>query len=421
MLQEVQEITPTTRKLKISIPSDVIDKELSSTYDRLNSTVKVSGFRPGKVPRAILEKKYGKSVEGEVIEKIVPEYYSKAVDEAKLEPVDYPKIEGSLELKANQPLEFTLTVEVKPDVTDIKYEGIKLEKKEFSVEDEEIENALKILQENKVLFTVSDEAVGEGDIAIIDADAFVNGEKNEDMTQKDYTLLQGAPESPKEFSDAILGKKKGGPFDLKVNFEKDHPNTAIAGKDVLFKVTITETKKRNLPPMNDILANEFECETFDELKDKVKDDISQRKESEINLAYKKDIINHIIKENDIDVPASMVEKEISSFIQQFKENAARKGEQNVKPDEDLRKDYEATAKENVKSVILIEAIGKKENIEVTDDDLKEAMQEIATKHNLNLEEVTKLYTVREGSLDAMKSRLFGDKVLESLLKKAIIQ
>jgi trigger factor len=421
MLQEVQEITPTTRKLKINIPSDVIDKELSSTYDRLNSSVKVPGFRPGKVPRAILEKKYGKSVEAEIIEKIVPEYYTRAINEARLEPVDYPNIDGILEIKPNQPLEFSLTVEVKPDITDIKYDGIKLEKRTFTVEEDEIEKALKILQESKVLYTVSEDAIGEGDIAVIDAEAFIGDEKIDELTQKDFTLLQGAPETPKEFSDAILGKKKGDVFDVKVNFDKDHPNTAIAGKEVLFKVTITEAKKRNLPPMNDILANEFECETFDELKEKVKEDISKRKESEINLAYKKEIINHIIKENDIDVPASMVEKEINSFIEQFRENAARRGEQETKPEEELRKDYEPTAKENVKSVLLLEAIGKKENIEVTDDDVKEAMQEIATRHNLRLEEVTKLYAVREGSLDAMKSRLFGDKVLEHLLKKAIIQ
>ncbi len=420
MLQDVKEITPTTRKLQISIPAEAIDNALANAYNRLNANVKVPGFRPGKVPRPILEKKYGKSVEGEVIEKIIPEYYSKAIDEAKLMPVDYPNIEGTLDLKAGQPLEFSLTVEVKPDLNEVKYADLTLEKKSFEVKDEEIDNAIKILQESKELFTVSETEVEEKDIAVINAEAFMDGEKHEALTQKDYTILQGAPESPKEFSDAILSKKKGDAFDVTVNFPKDLPNKEIAGKEVLFKVTIQETKKRNLPPLNDILANEFECKTFDELKAKVKEDISGRKESEMNLAYKKDIINKIIKDNDFEVPASMVNNEIESFTQQLKENAEKRGEQ-VKPDEELRKDYEPTARDNVKSVLLLEEIGRKENIEVTEDDLKEAMQEIATRHNLRLEEVTKLYTVREGSLDAMKSRLFADKVLENLLKNAAIK
>lgn len=420
MLQEVQEINPTTRKLSISIPSEVIANELSSAYSRLNASVKVPGFRPGKAPRAILEKKYGKSIEGEVIEKIIPEYYSRAIDEAKLEPVDYPNIEGRLDIKADQPLLFSLTVEVKPDVSGIKYDGIVLEKKTFTVEDEEINKALEILRESKELFTVSETEVEKGDIAVINADAFIDGQKSEDMSQKDLTLLQGAEETPKEFSEAMLGKKKGDVFEVKINFEKDHPNTAIAGKEVLFKVTVAETKKREIPPLNEILANEFECETLDELKQKIKDDISDRKESEMNLAYKKDIINKIIKDNDIEVPSSMVKSEIESFIQQMQENASRRGVA-VKSDEELSKDYEATARDNVKSVIIIEAIGKKENIAVNDDDIKKAMEEIATRHKLGMEELTKLYSVREGSMDAMKSRLFADKVLEYLLEKAVIQ
>lgn len=420
MLQEVQEITPTTRKLKINIPSEAIDSALASVYSRLNASVKVPGFRPGKVPRAILEKKYGRSVEGEVIEKIVPEYYTKAIDEAKLEPVDYPNIEGKLEIRPNQPLSFSLTVEVKPDVSDIKYDEIKLEKKTFTVEDEEIDKAIAILQESKVLFTVSETEVGEGDIAAITADAFIDGEKNEALSYKDHMLLHGSEATPPEFSEVVLGKKKGEDFEVRISFEKDHPNKTLAGKEVLFKGSIGEVKKRNVPPLNDDFASEFECETFEELKKKVRDDISKRKESEMNLAYKKDILNRIIKDNDIDVPASMVKSEIHSFIEQLKENASKRGD-TVKPDEELRKDYEPTARDNVKSVLILEAIGKKENIEVTDDDLKEAMEEIANRHNLMLEEVTKLYSVREGSMEAMKSRLFADKVLEGLLKKATIQ
>jgi trigger factor len=159
---------------------------------------------------------------------------------------------------------------------------------------------------------------------------------------------------------------------------------------------------------------------MDELKKKVLENIESKKKSEINLAYKKDILNKLIKDNDFEIPESMVKEEIESFITQLKESASKRNEA-VKPDEQLRKDYEPTARENVKSVIILAEIGKAENVEVNDKDIKDAIDEIAVRHNLKSEEVTKLFSVREGSLDAMKSRLFGDKVLEFLLDKAVVE
>ena len=140
----------------------------------------------------------------------------------------------------------------------------------------------------------------------------------------------------------------------------------------------------------------------------------------INLDYKKEILNELIKRHDFDVPDSMVKGEIESMVEQAKENAMRAG-QPVKPDEELQKESESSAKENVKSVLLLEAIGKKENVEVTDSDVKNAVDEIAVRNNMKPEELMKLYAVREGSLDAMKSRLFADKVMDLLLEKATIE
>ncbi len=420
MLQEVKELTPTTRQLNISVPADVINAELSSAYKRLKASVKIPGFRPGKAPQAILEKRFGKSIEAEVIEKIIPEFYTKAITEAKLEPVDYPNIEGQMELKADQPLSFTLTVEVKPDVGELNYEGIVLKKKTFSVEEEEIEKAVKSLQESKVLYSVTEDELKEEDLAVINGDAFIDGEYHEELSYKDYPFIQGSNVMPGEFSSALLGKKKGDTYEVTLNFEDSHPNKSIAGKKILFKMSVIETKKKNIPPLDDDFAKEFDCENMEELRKKVRDDIEKREESEINLGYKKELLNKLLGSHNFEVPAAMLKSEIESFIARLKESAAKRNEE-VKPDEELRREYEPTARENVKSVIMLEAVGKKEKIEVSEDDVKEAMNEIADRHNLKPEELIKLYTVREGSLDALKSRLFADKVLEFLLEKAVIK
>ncbi len=420
MLQEIEEISPTTRRLKINIPSDVIQSETDSAYNQLRVTTKIPGFRPGKVPQAILVKRFSKNVEAQVIEKIVPKFYLEAMKEAKLEPVSYPNIDDKIELKPGQPLSFTVTVEIKPEVGDIQYEGIVLKEKTFAVEDDEVDKALTLLQENKALYSVTEDELKDGDMAIINNDAFIDSQLKEELTYKEFPFILGSEAMPKEFSDALRGKKKGESVEIKLNFQNDHPNKTVAGKEVFCKVSVTETKKKNLPPLDDEFAKVANCNNIEELRNKIRDNISKAKESQINLEYKKEILNELIKISDFDVPSSMVQEEIESLIDQTKQNAMRKGE-TLKPDEELKKEYESTARDNVKSVILLEAIGKKENIEVSDDDIKNAIQEIANRNNLTTEEVTKLYTVREGSMDALRSRLFADKVLDFVLEKATIE
>jgi trigger factor len=420
MLQEIEEISPTTKRLKINIPSDVIQSETDSAYNEIRSTTRIPGFRPGKVPQAILVKKFGKSIEAKIIEKVVPQFYLMALKEAKIEPVSYPNIDNKIELKPGQPLSFTVTVEVKPDVGDVTYEGIVLKEKAFTVEEDEVDKALKLLQESKALFSVTDDALKDGDMAVINSDAYIDDQLKEELTYKEFPFILGSETMPKEFSDALTGKKKEETVEVKMSFEDDHPNKTVAGKELLCKVKITETKKKNIPPLDDEFAKESECNNMDELRKKIRDNISNRKEGQINLEYKKEILNTLIERHDFDAPHSMVQGEIDSLVDQSKQNAMRIGE-TVRSDDELKKEFESTARDNVKSVILLEAIGKKEKIEVSDDDIKNAIQEIAERNSLKPEELTKLYAAREGSMDALKSRLFADKVLECLLEKSTVE
>ena len=420
MLQKIEQISPTTKKLEINIPSDVIKSETDSAYNKIRATTKIPGFRPGKVPQAILEKRFSKNVEAEVIEKIVPEFYIKAIKEANLEPVSYPHIDDKIELVAGQPLTFTVTIEVKPEIGELKYEGIALKEKTFTVEDDEIEKTLKLMQESKALYSVTEETLKDDDMAIINTDAYIADKLYEELSYKDYPLVLNPDSMPKEFIDALIGKKTGEAAEVKLKFENDHPNKTIAGKEVLFKVQITESKKKNIPPLDDEFAKEANCSSLEELKNKIRDNLVNMKKSQINLEYKKEILNELIKMHSFDVPDSMVQGEIDSLIHNAKQDAEKKGA-TLKSDEELRKDYETTARDNVKSVILLEAIGKKEKIEASEDDIKKAIDEIAARNNLKPEEVTRLYSVREGSMDALRSRLFADKVLDFILEKATIQ
>jgi trigger factor len=420
MLQEIEELSPTKRKLTINVPTEVIKSETDSAYNEIRANAKIPGFRQGKVPHSILVKKFSKNVEAQIIEKVVPEYYMKAVTEAKIEPVSYPQVDEQMVLKTDQPLSFTVTVEIKPVISDISFDGISLKEKALTIEDHEVEKALNSMREAKALYAVSDEALKEGDMAIIDSEAYVDGELKDELTYKGFPFVLGSNEMPKEFTDALQGKKNGEKAETKLNFEADNPNKTLAGKEIQFKIAVTEVKEKKIPPLDDDFASENDCKTVEELTNKVRDHIGEQKQSMINLDYKKEILDELIKRHDFAVPESMVQGEIESIVEREKQEAMRKG-QEVKPDDELKKESESTAKENIKSVILLEAIGKKENIQVNDEDTKKAIDEIAARNNLKPEEVTKLYAAREGSMDALKSRLFADKVLDHILEKATIE
>ena len=420
MLQEVEELTPTVRKLKINIPSSEVEDEIASAYNNLKARVKIPGFRVGRVPQAILEKKFRKDVENEVIEKIVSKSYSRAIQEAQILPITYPNIEGKLELIKNHPLSFTATVEVKPDIKNLNYEGIALNEKTFSVEKDEVETAVKNLQENKAVLKVSEGPLKEGDVTVIDCDAFINTQEVGELKLNDYPFILGSQILPEEFSNSLADRKKGENFEIKIKFDESYPNKNIAGKEVLFKVSVKEMKEKILPQLDDDFAKGLNLSSFEELKNKVHENIYTGKKIKTDNAYKNQLLDNLISSNNFEAPASMVARELDFLIDEAKQDAIRNGKA-IGTDDELRKEYEQIAAKNVKGILLIESIGKKEKIEITEVDADTAINEIAAQYELKPEEIKKIYIMKDGSLDGIKNRLYTDKVLGLVLSKAVIK
>jgi trigger factor len=426
MLKQVEETSPTTRKLSIDIPSSVIDKEVSSAYANLRVTAKIPGFRVGKAPLSILEKKYAKDIEARVLEKIIPEFYSQAVTEARVVPISFPEIDGKLELVKNdsgngqyQTLSFTALVEIKPEIKDLQYEGIALEEKTFSVDESEVENSINTLRESRAVLKVSEGSPKEGDMAVIDCDAFIDDREISELKSKDYPFILGSDALPREFSEALIDKKKGDKFEIKVNFDNEIPNKTIAGKEVFFKVAVKEMKERILPETDDEFAKGFNYKNMEELREKVSENLHKQKQTRIDNEYKKELVDHLIGKYDQEVPKSLLMKELEHQVDEAKQLAMSRGMQ-VKPDDELRMEYEAIALKNVKAMLIIDSIAAMEKIEANEDDIKHAVDEIAVQHDIKSEDVKKLYIAREGSLEGLKHRLQSGKVMDMLLSRAVI-
>src|SRR3990172_1934833 len=203
MLQSIEELSLVSRKLAIEIPLSAIESELDKAYKELRSSVNVPGFRKGKVPRTILKKRFAKSVEADIIGKLVPEYYAEAVKESGIIPVAQPSIEGEIKITGGSPVLFSVTVEVRPELKELNYEGIEIEKQDAVVTEDEIQNELKWLQSERAAYEPSDDKeLEEKDMAVIDYAGFIDGEPVKDLEQLDYQFVLGSQMMPEEFKAA---------------------------------------------------------------------------------------------------------------------------------------------------------------------------------------------------------------------------
>ncbi len=253
MKVHVDEITPVKKTLKVIIPQEVVSEAYSSAYADLNKKVKVRGFRTGKVPAALLEKRFGPSVTDDIIRKLIPDYYQKAIEKTGILPVELPSFDH-VDAKKDAPLSFTATVEVRPLITLSDYKNMLLSRNKIEVSEVDVEKALKIEQEQQghLETCADDHAFASADYVIINFEGTINGDVVEDGKSQGYTLEIGSNTFPEPFESSLIGKKKGEAVDVEVRYPEDFQNKTVAGKTLQFHIDIVEIKQKKLPSMTNL-------------------------------------------------------------------------------------------------------------------------------------------------------------------------
>ena len=419
MLKTIEEVSSTKKRLKIEIPSQTIEKEISLSLEKLRQRTRISGFRVGKAPLNLIEKKFGKEVEGEVLQKLIPKVYSETIKEAQLKPVDNPVFEEMGDFKRQEPFNITLLVEVMPGIEGLNYTGIKVPDADTEVKDSDMEDVLSRIREEKAIVEPSEEPLKEGDIAILDYT--VDGEEK---TFESQVFKVGGPSMPAEFSRGLTGKKKGEKLEITVNFPEDYPVKETAGKEVLFHITLKDTKKVKLAALDDELAKDLGHATFEELKAHIKTEVGKSKKLAAGKIQKAEIMKKLIESHNFEAPEGLVEKELTGMVEertaQKQAPGSAQGEE-AGSQEDLRAVREGLRVEavrNVKARLLLDVIGEREKVEVSEDDINEKVVQIAQRLSISPENVVKYYVSRHGSLDSLRHAVFEEKVLDMLLEKA---
>jgi trigger factor len=420
----VEELSPIKKRFRIEIPKEIVEKEISDAYSRLNKRVKVSGFRPGKVPREILERRYSKNIEAEVIEKLVPDYYIKSVKESGVFPVENPTFEGEIVIKKDSPLTFEASVEVKPVIEVRGYEGVEIKRLSHDVSEVEVDRALKNAQESHARLEPFEEnhPINNGDFCLIAFEGFIGDKPIEGGNVQDYLLEVGSKVLVAGFEEQLVGFKKDDKIDVKVSFPQDYRDKNLAGEVALFKVEIKEVKKKVLPGLDDEFAKDLGHNSMQELRAKVREELEREKKRLVERDNKEEIIKKLAEAHSFEIPSSMLERELRVMINRRKRLILQAGSSLEGFDEDkLRVEFIPLATERVKAWLTLEAIGKKEGISVSDEDLDKRIEEIASGLHEKPEDIKRLYISKDGSLEGLRDEVFGDKVLDYLLSKAVFK
>jgi trigger factor len=440
LLRAVEDISSTKKRLRIEIPSDIIEKEIKDSLERVRQNTNFPGFRPGKTPISLVEKRFGKKVEAEVLEKIIPEFYGRALKEADLKPVTIPVLDEEIDFKRNSPINLSLTVEVMPKIEKLEYSDIQTKEIAVNVDETEVEDSLKKLQQEKAIYEVAEKEIGKDDLVTFDyVDCEILGEKNTSPI-KEQVLKMGKEILPMDIERELIGKKKGEIIELSTTVDEKFRLKELAGKTVKIKVIIKEIKQKTLPVIDDEFAKDMGFENISKLKEKIKENMYIVKKERATKIQKAEILRKIIETHNFEIPETMLKNELESLITQEKMSGAKDKMENLSgvhhaleilnPQSELIKQEEEKSKEdissqlkeralrNVKAAIIIDAIGKKEGVAVTENELKDRIHLTAERLSAKPEAIMNFYMLKDGSLEGLKHSIYEEKVLDILLAKA---
>ena len=425
MKTTLEDISPVKKKLLIKIDSKEVDKKLTHAYGEIRKSAKIPGFRPGKVPRKILETYFGNQVIDDVTRELISDSFPKAVDEVKTFPLGQPILEKEA-LKQGQDFSYSAIMEVRPEFEVKDHLGLNAEKEILAVSEEDVQKRLEEIREanGKMVSIEEERQIGDGDFVIVDYEGFEDGHPMEDVKSSNLLVKVGKNDLHPKFDAALIGLKKEDETEVDVDFEKDFYHTKLAGKSVNFKIKIDDIKELVLPELNDEFASNLgaDLKDLDSLKNELKTAITSQEEKRIDSELKQRLLEKISEGIDFELPEILIEAEIDFSLRRLNDNLERSGSSLEKADiteAGLRKEFRPASEKRVREMLILDRIAKQDKIDVDDDDLEKGYGNLAESMGQDIETVKKYYEAR-GQLDSLKEELLKEKTLNYLVDHANI-
>lgn len=418
---KVEEIGTLTRKITITLPKEDVGKKLKKAYNKLQKESKMKGFRRGKVPLAIIQKSYKPQVEAEVGEKLVQDTYFDVVEKQDLDAVTHPEI---LNHSYNDDGTFTYEaqLDIRPEIELSDYKGLEIVKPSTEISDERISTEIEQLRKQMApLRSVTDRAVQEEDIVVVDYQGYHKGNEMKQVKNEDATIEVGAGQMGAEFEKKLIGMSKGDEASHEVDFPEKHPNPILADKKIEFRVTLKDIKERVLPELDDEFAKDVgkEFNTLDELKTSINDKLAKEREESAEGELTDGIMQALLKDNEFEVPKRLVEFEVEQMIKQTEEQLEKSGmnlESAGLNKEMLAENNKPVAIQRVRGDFILKKIAETEEIKLNDEDMDRGFKRIGDQYNMSVAQVKEFFGSRDDLLPLM-NELLNEKVLQFLRKQ----
>ncbi|MBS1332978.1 MAG: trigger factor [Clostridiales bacterium] len=381
--------------LELHIDKAAFDDAVTKAYKKNVGKMNVPGFRKGKAPKSIIEKMYGAAVfYDDALDMLLPDLYASAVEEAKLEVVSRPEID-IVSIDENG-VELTAKVYTKPVATVSKYKGLEAAKETVRVNKSEIEEEIELVRKrNGRQITLEDQPAADGDETVIDFEGFLDGVAFEGGKGEKFPLKLGSGSFIPGFEEQLVGHKAGESFDITVTFPEDYGAKELAGKEAVFKIVLHEVKRTELPEVDDEFVKDVsEFNTLDEYKADVKAKITERKQKTAEHAFEEALIDELLANTDVDVPAPMIDSEVDAQVRDYDYRLQMQGgsldmyfQYTGMNMDKLRESFRPGAERQLRTRLALEAVVKAEAIEATEEELEEEYKKIASGYNVELEKV----------------------------------
>lgn len=426
MSLQVEKLEKNMAKLTIEVPASELEKALQSAYMKQKNKISLPGFRKGKVPRQMIEKMYGAEIfYDDAANELIPKAYAEAYDEAELDIVSRPQI-NVVQIEKGKPFIFTADVATKPEVTLGEYKGLEIEKVSTRVTQKEVDAKIQEeAEKNARTITVTDRPVQDGDEVILDFEGFVDGVAFEGGKGENYPLTIGSGSFIPGFEEQLVGAEAEKEMEVKVTFPEDYHAEDLKGKEAVFKCTIHEIKAKELPEIDDEFAAEVsEFDTLEEYKADIKAKIKDQKASEGKRKQEDQAVDAVVKNAQYEIPQPMIETQVMQMADDFAQRIQSQGislEQYFQftgmTADKMMDELRPQAIKRIETRLVLEAIAKAENIEISDEKLDEELAKMAESYKMEVDKLKEF--MDENEKKQMKEDMAVQEAITFLIENAV--
>ncbi len=420
MKTTIESPDPLHKTIQVEIPWDMISDELDRSFKELAGQVKLKGFRPGKVPKSVVKKRFGKKAQDDVLARLIADSYDAALVQNRIRAVSKPEFERGA-VKEGEPYHYTARVEVAPEI-EIKQIRFELEKPVAEVTPEMLDEQLQNLREKEVLLVPIDDrrTARKGDTAVIDYSTTQDGKPVEGGSMTNHPVQLGAGKSLPGFDDEIVGMQVDSSKEFDLTFPEGWDPAMLSGKEVRFEASLRALKRRELPELNDDFAKDLgrsDCDSLEKLREQIREELLEQEQDRVDREVKDKLIDKLCEANPFPAPPTLVDRQQDVLAQEMELYLSKQGinlEKTGLSRERMKKDMSERAEKEIRTALLLTAIAEREKISLKEDEIEAQLDELAAKSGSNIARIKAFYD-QPAAKERLRNKVLQDKVLDILL------